>query len=631
MPRFVIGTAGHVDHGKTTLVRALTGVETDRLAEEKRRGISIELGFAPWHIAPDLDATVIDVPGHRRLVHTMIAGASGIELVLMVIAANEGVMPQTREHAQICAELGIRHAVVVLTKTDLVDAETVALAEAEARELLGARFELDVVPWSPALEGATVAVRNCVAARHREVRRSPPTGHARLWVDRVIQVRGAGTVVTGTLVTGFLERGREISLLGHGEPLVTAARELRIHEEQVQHAAASTRLAVNVAIPASLVHRGDLLTTDLTLSTTSVIDAVFDGPALRRGAALSLHTGTTQVSVRVTRTDVLGEGEQIVRLRLAETRPLRGGDRFLLRGGRIGGGSLLGGATVLDASPHPRSRGEPRRVLAKAVRDGNASVALASLMKETTPRVLDLGAQPHRLGIDGAALARAAEVEIARGSLLARGGGLMLRATLAELATRARELVHDHARRAPLDRGLPLATLQEKLAERAGPEAADAAILSAHARLSDSDDNAIEVVGDVVVPARASHGLDPLLARAIERARTEIDKASVRGTSAARVGDVTEAPKERTRAILAWLERTGAAVRAGDLWFASHVIEDLRAKLTAHLHDKRQVTVAEWKELGGLPRNQAVLILEHFDRMKVTRRVGDVRVLADAS
>src|SRR5580692_86562 len=137
MRRFVLGTAGHVDHGKTALVRALTGVDTDRLPEEKRRGISIELGFAPWKLASDIEATVIDVPGHRRLVHTMIAGASGIELVIIVIAANEGVMPQTREHARVCEELGIGHAVVALTKSDLVDRETLAMAEEEAKELLG--------------------------------------------------------------------------------------------------------------------------------------------------------------------------------------------------------------------------------------------------------------------------------------------------------------------------------------------------------------------------------------------------------------------------------------------------------------------------------------------------------------
>src|SRR5580698_10011259 len=167
MRRFVLGTAGHVDHGKTSLVRALTGVDTDRLPEEKRRGISIELGFAPWTLAPDLHATIVDVPGHRRLVHTMIAGASGIELVLLVVAANEGVMPQTREHARVCEELGITHAVVVLTKCDLVDAETLILAEAEARELLEGRFEVSVVSCS-ALHGKGLDhLKDTVAARLR--------------------------------------------------------------------------------------------------------------------------------------------------------------------------------------------------------------------------------------------------------------------------------------------------------------------------------------------------------------------------------------------------------------------------------------------------------------------------------
>ena len=182
MRTFVIGTAGHVDHGKTTLVKALTGVDTDRLPEEKRRGISIELGFAPWRIADDLMATVIDVPGHRRLVHTMIAGASGIELVLLVIAANEGVMPQTREHVRVCEELGIEHAVVALTKSDLVDAETLALAEEEAKELLGSRFSLSIVACSVNGGKGLDELRSAVATRLRALPSRSTDGPARLWV-----------------------------------------------------------------------------------------------------------------------------------------------------------------------------------------------------------------------------------------------------------------------------------------------------------------------------------------------------------------------------------------------------------------------------------------------------------------
>jgi selenocysteine-specific elongation factor len=627
MPRFVIGTAGHVDHGKTTLVRALTGIDTDRLAEEKRRGISIELGFAPWHLAPDLEATIIDVPGHQKLVHTMIAGASGIELVLLVVAANEGVMPQTREHAGVSTLLGIRHAVVVLTKTDLVDAETVALADAEARELLAGRFEVSVASWSSARPESALAVREVVATRLRQIVRPAPTGPARLWIDRVFHVRGAGTVVTGTLASGSLAVGQDLALLGRDGRRLTVARALRVHDDSVGHAMAPTRLAVNLPVAANDVRRGDLLTTDLALSTTTAVDAAFEGPTLRRGASLSLHLGSTHVPVRVTRAAPLGETRQLVRLRLAEPRALRGGDRFLLRGARVDAGSLVGGGTVLDARPHPRSRGEARRELADAVQGGNARSALSALLREETPHPLDLSTLHARLALEAADLGRAADAEVAQGALVSRSGAYMTRETLSDLASLARRLVHDHARRAPLDRGLPLATLHQKLTERAGPLAADAAIVAARAQRSPRDEEGIVVVGDIVVPAHQEGRLEPTLARAMVLAGDEVERAGGRGTSAARIREVSALGPDGSRALLAALERAGVAVQAGDLWFSALFVQDLRTQLIAYLTSNGSVTVPVWKNLVGLPRNQAVLLLEHFDRLNLTRRVGDTRVL----
>ena len=202
MRRFVLGTAGHVDHGKTTLVRALTGIDTDRLPEEKKRGITIELGFAPWSLGDGLEVSLIDVPGHRRFVHAMIAGAIGIEVVLLVVAADEGVMPQTREHVAACELLGIRRAVVAVTKLDRVGAEVAELAGDEARELLGDRWEAEVVCCSSRTGEGVDAVRDAVRRALLALPAPRPGARARLSVDRVFSVKGAGTVVTGTLVEG---------------------------------------------------------------------------------------------------------------------------------------------------------------------------------------------------------------------------------------------------------------------------------------------------------------------------------------------------------------------------------------------------------------------------------------------
>src|SRR5579871_5920467 len=261
MRRFVIGTAGHVDHGKTTLVRALTGVDTDRLPEEKQRGISIELGFAPLELEGGLRASVVDVPGHRRLVRTMIAGASGIELVMLVVAADEGVMPQTREHVAVCELLGIDRAVVVVNKADAVEPELAQLAGEEARALLGDRWGAEVVTCSARTGEGIDRVRAALAGALRALPSPAKREHARLGVDRVFTVKGAGTVVTGTLVGGRVAAGDPLFVVGARGKRDTVARALHVHDAAVDRAEAPTRLAVNVAgVALEDVHRGDAVT-----------------------------------------------------------------------------------------------------------------------------------------------------------------------------------------------------------------------------------------------------------------------------------------------------------------------------------------------------------------------------------
>jgi selenocysteine-specific elongation factor len=627
---FVIGTAGHVDHGKTTLVKALTGIDTDRLPEEKRRGISIELGFAPWKLADDLEATVVDVPGHRRLVHTMIAGASGIELVLLVIAANEGVMPQTREHIRVCEELGITHAVVALTKSDLVDAETLALAEEEAKELLGDRFLVSMVACSATAGTGIDELRKNVAERLALLPMRTADGPARLWVDRVISIRGAGTVVTGTLATGQVKRGDSLVLYGAGSSHPVTARELRVHSRVLEEARSPTRLAVNLAIPAKDIHRGDLLTSDAQLGLTKMVDAALRSrdARMKRGADVSIHTGSAHVAARVTRVEKLDDETQLARLVLEESRPLRGGDRFIVRGAStIKNASVACGGTVLDAHPHPRSRGTARRALLAAVQAEDISAGLELLLSECTPHPLHVGLLHGRLALDQQALTRATDARVKRGELVTVGAGVLTRATLLVLADAARKMVADHLARAPFDRGLPLATLQQKLAHQAGPLAAEAAIRAARAKRSKDDQDVIAIEGDVAVPGLGTRSLDPKLAGAVEKAGTELESTRAHGLSAARVTEVTGAAADSVRAMMAALERQGKAVHLGDLWFARSFVEELRARVKQHFAAKPTLTVIEFKELGALPRKQAVLLLEHFDQVGLTLRKGDARIL----
>lgn len=414
MRRFVLGTAGHVNHGKTSLVRALTGVDTDRLPEEKRRGITIELGFAPWHVAEGMEVSVIDVPGHRRLVHTMIAGAVGMELVLLVVAADEGVMPQTREHVAACEVLGLRRAVVAVTKLDRVGAEVATLAGDEARELLGDRWEAEVVACSSRTGEGVEAVREAVKKALLALPPPKPGARARLSVDRAFSVKGAGTVVTGTLVEGKIAVGAPLFVVGAAGGQATAARGLHVHDQAVQIAEAPTRLAVNLAgLPLEAVSRGDVVTDDKGAHATRAIDVRLRAEeAIRHGAGAQVYVGTARSAAKVAlirdpgHAGAEGEGaaeaakgsEVIARLRLHEPIVVLGGDRFVLRGSDVDGpaGAVLGGGEVLDADPPKQRPRQKRAAVVHALSRGDAPAALRALVEEAAPRPFPLGAPASR-------------------------------------------------------------------------------------------------------------------------------------------------------------------------------------------------------------------------------------------
>lgn len=621
MPRFVIGTAGHVDHGKTTLVHALTGVMTDRLPEERRRGMSIELGFAPL-VAGGVAASIVDVPGHRRFVPTMIAGASGIALVVLVVAADEGVMPQTREHVAVCELCGVRRAVVALTKTDRVDDETRAMAEEDVRALLGERLDAEIVPCAPIRGEGVAAVRAAIARALDGLPAPPADAPPRLWVDRVLHVRGTGTVLTGTLVQGRIARGDRLCIAGVRGPVPFVVRDLHVHAERVPHAEASTRLAVAAGVDASVVARGDLVTCeDAAPAPTSCVDVVVRGAAVRRGSEVMLHVGTSAVAAEITRAEPLEAGEVLARLVLAEPRPIGGGDRHLVRGGGV-----LAGGLVLDASPDRRGRGVARRALATAVGRGDATAAVELLLDREAPRPFD--PRGPRLAIAASSLEEAAARGVRRGALVRCGPGVIRRSTVAALADRARRLVLAHAEGAPLDRGMPLAALRSALSRDAGEDAAELAILAARARRGPDDVDAVAVDGDVVLPAVRAGTIPRELAAHVGEARGLLASAGGQGLSQGRVAEVTGMPPARARAVLAVLEREGAAVRAGELWFPRALVERVVARVAAHLATGASLSVVEAKTLLGLPRRQAILLLEHLDGIGITRRSGDARVLA---
>lgn len=630
MRRFVIGTAGHVDHGKTTLVRALTGVDTDRLPEEKARGISIELGFAPLDLGEGVRASVVDVPGHRKLVRAMIAGASGMELVMLVVAADEGVMPQTREHVAVCELLGISRAVVVVTKSDAVEPDLVQVAAEEARALLGDKWRADLVTCSAktgeGLDGLKATLRSALLALPAPARSEA----ARLGVDRVFSVKGAGTVATGTLVSGRVATGDRLFLVGGrgGRSVETAARGLHVHDSAVASVEAPTRLAVNLAgMALEDVRRGDVVTSDAHVKATTLVDVLVRGEhRLKRGAAITAHVGTASTAARV---DAVHAGETgvVARVRLAQATPLAGGDRIVLRGGVSGpNGAVVGGGLVVDASPDPRASGARRRALAAGLATLDPAATVRAVVDASAPRPLARESLHARFAVDAAALAKAAD-EAVRAGALARVGdqGWVARAELDVLVARARELVRAHHESAPLERGMPLETLRTQLGARAGRLVAEEAIR--HATAGGESTQRLVVEGDVVrAPGSESAAAAAALSRAQAIARA-LEEVGAAGATEFTLGQRAAVAAGELRAALQKLAREGAAVRLGELWFSSTVVAEARRRALDHFAKARTLTVIEFKELAGLARKQAILVLEHFDHLGLTRREGDARVL----
>ncbi len=557
MPR-TVGTAGHIDHGKTWLVRALTGKDTDRLPEERRRGISIDLGYAPLELADGRRLSVVDVPGHERFVRTMVAGATGIDLFLLVIDAGEGARPQTHEHLAILRLLGIEHGVVAVTKVDAVDGETLELVLEEAHELVP---EADVVPVS-AKTGVGLdelrAALDRAADRVERMRADRPT---RLYVDRSFTLRGIGTVVTGTLWSGSVGEGDELRLEPPGRTV--RVRSVQVHDREVERAESGQRVAVSLpGVERRDVKRGDALVAPDAYPVSYRLDVVLEElEPIPDHARLQVHLGTAHVAARVARA-----GERWAQLRLDAPVVAARGDRVILRGERT-----VGGGVVLDPSP-PRHRDATRVRLLE--RGEVAATIHGPVLVDSLRHVLD--GEPE--GVERA------------------GPWAFSREWLDELERDLRTRIEAAD---PIDPGVP---------PPAQPWAADVLVLLPFERRG----------AKLYLPgAVASLG-----ARANEAATLEQELGAA-GVRATKVGD-----DELAR----FLEASGTLVRLGDGYaIGADAYEVAMDVLLAECRDAGEITLARFRDLAGVGRRDAQLLLERFDADGLTRRVGDRRVLRRAA
>jgi selenocysteine-specific elongation factor len=640
MKSVIVGTAGHIDHGKTSLVRALTGVDADRLPEEKRRGITIDLGFAELDLG-DVRVGFVDVPGHERFVKNMLAGAHGIDLVALVVAADEGVMPQTREHFQIARLLGVRAGLVVITKSDTAEEELIALVREEAGELVAGSF-LEGAPVVAVSSRTGEGVEELKEALREAALAAPARSSetlARLPVDRSFTVRGFGAVVTGTLVAGELSEGQELEILPAG--LRARVRGLQVHGRSVAKAQAGQRAAVNLGgVETSEVERGMVLAPAGRLRPTQIFDArvevLRDAPrALRSRARVRVHAGAAEVLARVFVVEEAGEiapGESgFAQLRLESPVVVLPGERFIVRS--YSPQRTVAGGMVLDpaaAKYRGRDRNDARArlgELARASAEGDAAARLALFVAPSAERGQKLSDLAARTGWTDAVLDGAAVEGKRRGLFVEAEGVFVAREVFERLTGAAVAEVEEFHRREPLQRGLPRETLRERVFARAPTEVFRAALAAA--------ESAGKVVSDREVVRAASHALSLSPEDAALRARLEdlysraalevptLEEALARAAGGAR--------PEHARKIFRLLVEDGTLRRVtAELFFHRDALDRLVSALREHAATKtadRLVDVAAFKDVAGVSRKYAIPLLEHLDRERVTRRAGDRRIV----
>jgi len=635
VPTIVIGTAGHIDHGKSALVRALTGIDPDRLKDEIARGITIDLGFAHTREG-DVQIGFVDVPGHERFVRNMLAGAGGIDAVVLVVSAVESVKPQTREHFEICRLLGVDRGVIALTKVDIAEPAALQAAEADVRALVSGSFLQDapIVRVSAITGEGLDELRRSVAALAGGQLRMGRDGVARLPVDRVFTVKGFGTVVTGTLTSGAMAVGDALVVLPGGEDV--RVRGLQVHGAPVDRVEAPQRVAVNVAgVDALVLHRGVTLATRGSLAVTRRADVrlqVLDGvKGLANGARVRAHHGTSEAFARVSVCrpgdavlDVAGGAVAFVRLRFQSPVVLTRGDRLVLRGGSPV--STLAGAVVLDPEPAP---GGIRRVSAldrfQQLNEADASAPVAIFLRDAGERGLTADSIVRRAGLAPSDARNLLDALVAAGS--ARAVGDRFVATDAVVAIQARvldELTAFH-RQHPSERGSPRETLRDRAAPRV-PAAIFESILT------DLTRDGVIRGGDRI--ALSSHRAEVSAAdQQLEEATlTRLRAAGLAPPDPAVIAQELRASAVSVERALQALVREGKAVKTGEIVFDRTALEALRkavAALRAGQSPTARVTldVAQFKARHGLTRKHAIPLLEWLDRERVTRRVGDVRVV----
>jgi selenocysteine-specific elongation factor len=631
MKSVIVGTAGHIDHGKTALVKALTGIDADRLEEEKRRGITIDIGFAHLELPAPGGSRIrlgfVDVPGHERFVRNMLAGVGGIDMVLLVIAADEGIKPQTREHFDICRLLAIRRGITVLTKSDAIDAETLDVVRLEVEDYVRESFldaaKSPIVAVSSLtgaglddLKSALIHVASDAAAKNS-------AALARLPIDRVFTIKGFGTVVTGTLISGTIRKTDEEEL-----ELFPAGRRVRVRGVQVHGAAAESaiagqRTALNIAgVSTEDLARGMTLATAATFHATSRVDVLLSllpsAKPLKDRARVHFHAYTSEIiaEARLYGTAQLKPGEEVyAQLRFDEPMLLLPGDRFIVR--QFSPVVTIGGGVVLDASPLTRKhRTEDTTAFLKIMRDGSIDQMLAARVARRGTAGLPLGDIPGEMNIRRADAEKAA----AKAGLIHFNQVLISPGAYAEAKAAVLQALKQFQDANPLVAGMS----KEELRDRAN--LGSDVFYGVLGKLA--EEKKLEIAGELVHLSGRGVVMKDEEAESKKIIEQAFASAGLKVPSLKEVLAGLKVDKLRAQKIVTLLLRDKVLIKISEeLVFHQSVLLDLRRRIAAMKTTSPKIDVARFKDMTGVSRKYAIPLLEYLDREHVTRRVGDERVI----
>lgn len=618
---YVIGTAGHVDHGKSTLVEALTGIDPDRLREEKERGMTIDLGFAWLQLPSGNETSIVDVPGHERFVNNMLAGVGGIDLALLVVAADESVMPQTREHLAILDLLRVRRGLVAITKRDLVDEEWLELVTADVQDTLADTVLEDASIYAvSAMTGE--GLPELIGAIDSKLDDTPPkrdVGRPRLPIDRAFTISGFGTVVTGTLIDGKIETGQDVELVVADKS--TRIRGLQTHKKGQTEAQPGTRVAANIInVSQDEVARGEVLTTGGWLRPTDAMDvrlrAIQDAPhPLRHNMYITVHTGSSEVvgRLRLLERDTLDPGETgWAQIKLEAPLAVVKGDYYVIRSNR----TTLGGGNIVETHARRHRRNHPPTIeRLETMELGSTQDVLLKTIETSEPsefeslvRRANMGADTVRAELEAMAsdslIVPLGSEGIDSNSLLFTSGGWN------GVVERTQQSLEAFYRQFPLRRGAP----KEELRSRLGMTAQ--VFNLAFSRLKEQS-----VVEEDGALARLP-GYEPTLSDK----QSELVEAYIRRLESDPFSPPTDAPLDDE--VLNLLDEQGKVVRVSEtVVYSAEAYERMVHIISEYIRDNGEISVANVRDVLGTSRKYALALMDYMDHKRITRRVGDTRVL----